>query len=170
MDRLNCIAFPRTASTFLTESLKVAYPSIEIIHVFHKIDVLRKDNNIITILRKPEDAIASWLVKINDNDIDGNLDWYNRFMLATLDRINDIFITDFNSIISDFNTVIQKCKDFYSLPNPEYVNQKDIVEHLRNNYPDRISKERNLILCDEIRKSKNYLQSLELYNQVNSKN
>lgn len=169
MDRLNCVAFPRTASTFFTESLKVAYPDIEIAHIFHKIDVLRKQNNIITILRKPEDAIASWMTKICDDDIDGNLDWYNRFMIATIERFNDIYVTKFEDIVSDVNLVIQKCKDFYSLKEPNIVEPKSIISLLKKEYPDRISKKQNLMLCNEIKKSKNYLKSLELYNQVNNK-
>lgn len=166
MDRLNCIAFPRTASTFLTQSLKVAYPNIEVTHIFHKIDVLRKEKNIITILRKPEDAIASWMTKIDDNDIEGNLDWYNRFMVATLDRIDDIFITDFESITTDVNSVIQKCRSYYSLQEPNKVNPDSIIELLKENYPDRISKERNLFLCDKIKESKNYIESLNLYSKI----
>ncbi len=165
MDRLKCVAFPRTASTFFTESLKVAYPSIEVAHIFHKIDVLRKEKNIITILRKPEDAIASWMTKIDSNDIEGNLDWYNRFMVATLDRVDDIFITDFESITTDVNSVIQKCKNYYSLQEPNTVDSSYIIELLKENYPDRISKERNLFLCDKIKESKNYIESLNLYNK-----
>ena len=165
MDRLVCVAFPRTASTYLTESLKVAYPNIEVAHIFHKIDVLRKEKNIITILRKPEDTIASWMTKIDDNDIEGNLDWYNRFMVATLDRVDDIFITDFESITTDVNSVIQKCKNYYSLQEPNTVDSSYIIELLKENYSDRISKERNLFLCDKIKESKNYIESLNLYNK-----
>ena len=166
MDRLNCVAFPRTASTFLTQSLKVAYPNIEVAHIFHKIDVLRKEKNIITILRKPEDAIASWMTKIDDNDIEGNLDWYNRFMVATLDRVDDIFITDFESITTNVNSVIQKCKSYYSLQEPNTVDSSYVIELLKENYPDRISKERNLFLCDKIKESKNYIESLNLYSKI----
>jgi hypothetical protein len=165
LDRLVCVAFPRTASTYLTESLKVAYPNIEVAHIFHKIDVLRKEKNIITILRKPEDTIASWMTKIDDNDIEGNLDWYNRFMVATLDRVDDIFITDFESITTDVNSVIQKCKNYYSLQEPNTVDSSYIIELLKENYSDRISKERNLFLCDKIKESKNYIESLNLYNK-----
>lgn len=166
MDRLICVAFPRTASTFLTESLKVAYPNIEVAHIFHKIDVLRKEKNIITILRKPEDAIASWMTKINDNDIEGNLDWYNRFMVATLNRLNDVFITNFESITTDVNSVIQKCRNYYSLQEPNNVNPDSILELLKENYPDRISKQRNLSLSDKIKESKNYMESFNLYNKI----
>ena len=166
MGRLVCIAFPRTASTFLTESLKVAYPDIDIFHIFHKIDVLRKEKDIITILRKPEDAIASWMTKIDSTDIEGNLDWYNRFMVATLDRVDDIFITDFESIVTDVNSVINKCKDFYSLPEPNSVNSNDIVKMLEQELPDRISKSQNTLLQKEITLSNSYSKSLEYYNKV----
>jgi hypothetical protein len=165
MDRLICAAFPRTASTYFTEALKVAYPEKEIQHIFHKIEILRKESNVITIIRKPEDAIASWLTKIEATDIEDNLDWYNRFMVATLNR-EDIFVTDFDSVISDVNAVIYQLRDFYSLDKSEFVDSEAIMETLKKDYPDRLSKTKNSKLRDQVLKSPSYEKSLDLYNQV----
>ena len=156
MDRLICVAFPRTASTYLTDALKIAYPDKDIWHIFHKIEVLRKESNIITILRKPEDAISSWLTKVDETDIEGHLDWYNRFMLATLSRISEVFITTFEAIVSDVNAVIAKCAEFYSLETPRLVDIGNI-KHLSTS---------NNSLREKILQSANYLESLNLYKQV----
>ena len=156
MDRLICVAFPRTASTFLTDCLSLAFPKMEIHHIFHKIEILRTESNIVTILRKPEDAISSWLTKVNETDIEGHLDWYNRFMLAILDRISEVFITTYDAIISDVNAVIAKCAEFYSLDAPVTVDAQNI-SHLSTSNPS---------LRDKVLQSPNYVQSLNLYKQV----
>jgi hypothetical protein len=166
LDRLICCAFPRTASTFFTESLKVAYSNIEIAHIFHKIDVLKKEKNIITFLRKTEDAFSSWMTKIDSNDIEGNLDWYNRFMIATLDRVKDICIVDFESITSDVNLAIQICRNYYSLPQPNIVDSVVIVEKIKTEFPDRYSFQQNNSLIEEIKQSKNYQKSLDYFNKI----
>lgn len=166
MDRLICCAFPRTASTYLTESLKVAYPEKNIYHIFHKIDILRKENNMITIIRKPEDAVSSWMTKINNTDIEGNLDWYNRFMIATLNRVDDIFITDFESIISDVNNVIQICKNYFSFKEPNIVDSNSIIKKIKKEYPDRYSFQKNISLIKEIKQSKDYQKSFNYYNEI----
>ena len=166
MGGLICCAFPRTASTYLVESLKVAYPDKEIYHIFHKIEVLRKENNMITIIRKPEDAVASWLTKIDDTDIDGHLDWYNRFLKATLDRFNDIVILEFEEIVSDINIAISKCANFFRLEKPNYVDSNYVVEHIKKELPDRFSLEKNIALIEKIKQSKGYKESFDYYNQV----
>lgn len=165
MDRLICAAFPRTASTYFTESLKVAYPKADIFHSFHKIEILRKESNIVTIIRKPEGAVASWLTKLNEEEIEANLDWYDRFMIATLNR-DDIFVTDFDSVIFDVNAVILECQEFYSLDEPKTVDTKEIVKHLKKNFPDRISKEQNLALQKKVIESPSYGKSIDLFNEV----
>jgi hypothetical protein len=166
LDRLICCAFPRTASTFLTESLKVAYPNTEVAHIFHKIDVLRKEKNIITILRKPEDAIASWITKIDSNDIEGNLDWYNRFMIATIERKDSIYITEFNDVIADVNSVIDQYARYYSFDKPALVDTDTLLKNMLLQYPDRLPSTDNKKLKDEIVKSKNYQKSLSLYKEA----
>ena len=166
MDRLVCAAFPRTASTYFTESLRVAYPQADIFHSFHKIEILRKESNVVTIIRKPEGAVASWLTKLSEQDIEANMDWYDRFMIATLDRFDDIFVTDFDSVIFDVNAVIQECQEFYSLDEPKAVDAKEIVKHLKKNFPDRISKEQNLTLQKKIIESSSYGKSIDLFNEV----
>jgi hypothetical protein len=166
LDRLVCVAFPRTASTYLTESLKVAYPNIEVAHIFHKIDVLRKEKNIITILRKPEDAIASWITKIDDNDIEGNLDWFNRFMIATIERKDSIYITEFDDVITDVNSVIEQYAKYYSFDKPALVDTDIVFKNMLLEYSDRLPSTSNKNLKDKIVKSKDYQKSLSLYEEA----
>ena len=168
MDRLICCSFPRTASTFLVESLRVAYPEKEIYHVFHKIEVLRKQPSMITILREPEYAVASWLTKINEKDIDGNLDWYNRFMKATINRFDEIVVLEFDDIINDVNKSIKKCQQFFNLEEPKYVDSSLVIEKIKLEHINAYSSYKNIELIEQIKQSKYYKDSFDYYQQVKS--
>jgi hypothetical protein len=163
MDRLVTCSFPRTASSFLVESLRVAYPTKEVHHIFHKIDVLRGQDNVISIIRKPEDAVASWLTKIEQNDIEGNLHWYNRFMEVLVKRFQSLVILDFDQITQDVNASIKKCQRFLKLEQPISVDSDLVIEKLKKDLPDRFSHSQNLDLIDKIKESKNYESSFNNY-------
>jgi hypothetical protein len=166
MDRLVCIAFPRTASTYLTEALRVAYPKSQVSHVFHKIDVLRHQKNVVTILRKPEDAIASWLKMTDSKDIEGHLDWFNRFMIATIERKDSIYITEFDNVITDVNSVIDQYARYYSFDKPTLVDMDTLLKDMLLQYPDRLPSTDNKKLKDQIVNSKGYDKSLGLYEEA----
>lgn len=166
MERLVCIAFPRTASTYLTEALRVAYPKSQVSHVFHKIDVLRHQQNIVTILRKPEDAIASWLKMIDSKDIEGHLDWFNRFMTATIERKDSIYITEFDDVVANVNLVIEQYAEHHSFEKPALVDTDILLKNMLAKYPDRLPSTDNKILKEKILKSKNYEKSLDLYEKA----
>jgi hypothetical protein len=122
----------------------------------------------ITILRKPEDAIASWLTKIKEEDIDGNLDWYNRFAKASIDRFYEILVLEFDEVVLDINTSISKCQDFFGLEKPLYVDDLSIIKRIKLEQPDRYSNNKNVSLIEKIKESKNYKDSLDYYYQVKS--
>jgi len=166
MDRLVCVAFPRTASTYLTEALKVAYPESIVSHVFHKIDVLRNQDKIITILRKPEDAVASWLTRVDSEDIEGHLDWFNRFMIATIERKDSIYITEFENVITDVNSVIEQYAKYYSFDKPALVDTDILLKDMELAYSDRLPSTDNKKLKDQIVNSKGYDKSLGLYEEA----
>jgi hypothetical protein len=146
--------------------LKIAYPKSIVLHVFHKIDVLRKQNNVITILRRPEDAIASWLDMIDSKDIEGHLDWFNRFMIATIERKDLIYITEFNEVIADVNLVIDKYAKHYSFDKPAIVITETLLKKMSLEYSDRLPSTDNKKLKKQIVKSKNYGKSLDLYEKA----
>ena len=166
MDRLVCVAFPRTASTYLTEALKVAYPKSIVSHVFHKIDVLRNQDKIITILRKPEDAVASWLKKVDSKDIEGHLDWFNRFMIATIERKDSIYITEFEHVIADVNSVIEQYAKYYSFDKPALVDTDTLLKDMELKYSDTVPSTDNKELKDQIVNSKGYDKSLAFYEKA----
>jgi hypothetical protein len=126
--RITFASFPRTSSTYVIEALLQAYPGCRedgrwnMSHLGrHRIQPIRKDENVITIVRHPLDCCSSTIALEFVEDANGALDWYIRFMQATIARFDEIFVAKFEDVITDVNKVIANYAAKFNLDTPQTV-------------------------------------------------
>ena len=123
-------AYPRTANTFFIVALEhIQKKPISIAHHLHvpalPIRGVQKKIPVVVIVRKPEEAIASLVIRETHIQIKQAIKAYIDFHEPLLRCKNEILITDFYRVIEDFPSVISDINskfdlklDNYSTDNP----------------------------------------------------
>lgn len=163
MDTINFISFPRTATTYCCEAFKYAIPTHNSQIIYHKINSLKKEKNVITILRQPDFAISSTLLLYKKENIVEHLDWYIEFMKVILDRFDKIFVTTFEQVINNVNDVIKIYCSIHKINNYKKINTKTLFQKVAEKFPDNIPTRQNMMLQEKIKKTKNYTEANDLY-------
>lgn len=128
MGRITFASYPRTSSTYVIDALVQAYPGCKEDGRWnmsylgrHRIQPIRKDENVITVVRHPLDCCSSTIALEFVDDANGALDWYIRFMEATIARFDEIFVAKFEDTIADINKVIADYAAKFHLEVPQKV-------------------------------------------------
>jgi cellulose biosynthesis protein BcsQ len=167
LDKINFISFPRTATTYCCEAFKIALPNYHSQIIYHKIDSLKKEKNVVTVVRKPELAIRSTLEIYKKNDVDLYLDWYIEFMEETLNRLDDIFVTTFDEVTNDINKVINKYCMKKNIKNPHLINTKFLLDRLKTSCPGNIPAKRKYKTFEKkILYSNKFSTANNIYNKI----
>jgi hypothetical protein len=119
--RLNWDTFPKSGSAWLARTLELAYPQHEVVWGGHRITTLRKESNVITCIRNPKDCIPSYMLFFNHDNPERLLDWYCRFMAGTIECADRIFVTRFEQITTEPESVMLAYADRFGLEQPQPV-------------------------------------------------
>lgn len=124
----------------------------------HRIQPIRTAENVITIVRHPLDCCAPTVALNFVETANGALDWYIRFMEATIARFDEIFVAKFEDTTTDINKVIADYATKFNLEAPQQVD------------PDKLNK--NQVDVDStdaktaIQNDPLYPKAVELYEKV----
>ena len=138
MGRLNWDTFPKTGSSWLACSLELAYPASEIVWGGHRKTTLKKESNVITVVRNPLDSVSSAMVFFSKTDVEGLLDWYCRFTQEIIDSKHRIFATQFEDLISEPFKVVQAYAKRFELETPKFFTQEMLMEISKKTYPHHL--------------------------------
>lgn len=130
MARLVFDTFPKSGTAWLAGTLKSAYPESEIIWGGHRAATLKKEEQVITAIRNPKDCIPSYMIFFQHNEPGRLLDWYCRFMQGTIDSKDRIFISSFEELTTDPQTVMIKYSKRFLLQEPTPVTVTKIKEQV----------------------------------------
>lgn len=177
MEELICSSFPRSGNHFTSQCLFEAFPN-SAIRFDHKIYMLKESNNVISIVRRPEECVASFRdalpayytgVQVSGEarfGVDDNVLYYVRFMSAVKDNFNRIYVDMFDNLISDPNAVIQKYALKFNLSNALFVDKELALAMVDDSFtPARLNRFPEQYY-DEIRGSKYYEDAMSLYEDI----
>lgn len=136
---------------------------------------LLKDQNAFTIIRKPEEAIPSWISAVEnyfegfagftvENVVDESIKLYIEWMEKTLERIPYIYVTTFESFTQDTQNELNKISKHFDLPFVEYDKNKVMVDykHIPGGNPETELSKTALQHPD-------FYKTVEIYNKVINK-
>ena len=124
-------AFPRCGNTYFYYALKENNPSLKIAHHLHvpalTVQGLKKGKPVAIIVRNPEEAVASLLIRENHITKRQALSLYKQFHKVVLENIESVLVLNFNEVISDFDLVVHKLNNRFdlSLKNFDQSNKLD---------------------------------------------
>lgn len=106
-------AYPRTANTFFIVALEhIQKREIKIAHHLHvpalAMRGIKRNIPTVVLVRKPEDAISSLLIREQHISIDLAIKAYIQFHKPLLKNLNRVLIVDFSRITEDFPSIIDE--------------------------------------------------------------
>ncbi len=113
-----CIeGFPRSANSYAVVAFRLANPDVGIAHHLHVpaqlIQARRLDIPSVLLIRKPEEAVASFLVFQHSENADLYLKAYIRFHKALRSIRPHLVIADFQTVIKNMNAIIRALNETY---------------------------------------------------------
>jgi hypothetical protein len=169
LGRLVWDTFPKSGSAWLARTVELAYPNHEVVWGGHRIATLRRETNVITCIRDPRDAVASYLIFFQHDDPERLLDWYCRFMVGTIENAHRIFVTDFNSITVKPESVMRAYASRFDLSEPQPVTLATIEAKVKETHAAHLPKP---LTAERIEANQRVLDSpslpaaLDLYEQT----
>lgn len=124
-------AFPRCGNTFLHVAVRLAWPGLVIqSHIHDPALYAAADGSIpfVSIVRKPEDTLVSWMI----HNIGKEIELYNEIKAykehLTYAKANkNVLILPFNELTLNTNGVLDKIEKVFNLPKRNPVDTKDIL-------------------------------------------
>jgi hypothetical protein len=138
---LTVSGFPRTGTTYFQQIVKSAFPSLEVIHGYHRILPLKQSGMKAITLRNPCDAVSSWIVFSHPRPVvvDDALDWYCQFIEQALLSPATIIVADFNHFTSQPNNAMDLVGQRLGIE-PTNFDQKELdlkmQKNLSRNFPN----------------------------------
>ena len=132
--------YPRSANTFLVTSLNMSWPDMVVQSHSHDSKHLAAANGlfpVVSVIRNPIDAIASYAVHLSSNEPDGinNLDLllslYGDIAKKTFDNPH-VFAIPFEEVTTDVAGILDLLESKYGLKNRVQVSSEEILNQTRN--------------------------------------
>ena len=122
--------YPRSANTFAVKSFQAANPGVKVRSHHHipafVIQSLRDDKPGMLMVRKPEDAVLSWVVFWKER-VANCLDYYLDFHRALLPYLPRLFIAQFEEVTSQFDQVVIRFNQAFGTDYAPLVHNADTV-------------------------------------------
>lgn len=111
-------AYPRSANTYATFAfLSAQQRDVDVAHHFHAPGAVKaaakRHVPVLTIVRRPEDAVASAMTYRGSSDVGRELDEYLDYYQAVAQCRPAVFVARFESVIEDFGRVTEKFNQRY---------------------------------------------------------
>jgi len=105
--------YPRSANTFAVEAFELAQPRpVRVVHHLHAaaqiIAAVRWGIPTIALIREPEDAILSYLIRDPCATLRSAVARYIRFYEVVAERRDRVVMADFHIVVTDFGSVIRE--------------------------------------------------------------
>ena len=139
--------YPRSANTFATVAFEVAQErSVAIGRHTHAaaqvIEGVRRALPTVVLLRRPEDAITSLLVRNPEISLDLALERYRLFYQKVAAYRNAVVVAEFETVVSDFGAIIAQVNERFGTVFKPYEHSPDsarqvegiVEERSRRNY------------------------------------
>lgn len=170
MGELTVSGFPRTGTTYFQQIVKSAFPSLEVIHGYHRILPLKQPGMKAITLRHPCDAVSSWIVFSHPRQvvIDDALDWYCQFIEQALLAPEKIIVADFNQFTSQPGDAMDLVGQRIGIKPTNFDLTELNVEmrkHLPRNFPSADTQLKNKYLLS-VSDSSFYEKALEMYEEA----
>lgn len=168
MGEINFSSFPRSGNHFAKDLIKKSLPEIELNwDGNHRSSFLNNKRNCFTVIRKPEDCIASWIVYNKDNRVDRAdkvTEWYVAFYEQC--KKNNITTILFLDLIFKPFVVVQFLCNFFDILNIKF--NLPNIDELNKNSTETTKKETVEKIKLEVLNSKFYPKALDIFNEFNS--
>ena len=106
-----CIeGYPRSSNSYAVVAFHLANENVRIAHHHHVLAQIYKSMDyhipIITVIRKPEDAITSFLIFQRSFNVDLYIKTYTQYYKRIISLHDQMIIADFDTVVNNFNKVI----------------------------------------------------------------
>lgn len=167
MGEINFSSFPRSGNHFAKDLIKNCLPNVTINwDGNHRASFLDSKTNCFTIIRKPEDCIASWIIYNKDTRekrIDRVTEWYVAFYeQCTNNKIPTVL---FPVLITEPITVLRFLCNIFNIENKEF--NKFDLDKLNKNATEITKKQEVEQIKFEVKNSKFYPQAIGIFNKFN---
>lgn len=125
--------YPRSGNTFASSAFRLAQDQpVKIAYRLHAPTQLIVAAKIgipaIALIRKPEDAVLSWVIHRSHLNIEQALKGYISFHEAILPYCDKFVIADFDVVVSDFASIIRAVNSKYGTNFQEFVHTEENVQ------------------------------------------
>jgi hypothetical protein len=105
--------FPRSGNTFASVAFRFAQErQVRMAYRLHApiqlIQATQLNIPAVVLIRKPEDAVLSWVIHRPHIAVNQALRGYIRFYESVLPFLDHLVVADFDTVVTDFNVIIQK--------------------------------------------------------------
>lgn len=165
------VTFPRSASRFARSVFETFYGPDVYVEGLCKMRLL-KEKNAFTIIRKPEQAIPSWVSAVEnyfegfagftvENVVDESINLYIEWMEKTLENMSSIFISKFEDFTEDTQNELNKISKHFDLPLVKYDKSMVMVDykHIPGGNPETE-------LSKTVIYHSNFYKTIDAYNNV----
>jgi hypothetical protein len=125
---------------WLKATLELSFPQHLVVFGSHRITTLRKESNVITSIRSPKDCIPSYMLFFNHDNPERLLDWYCRFMAGTIECADRIFVTRFEQVTTEPESVMLAYADRFGLEQPQPVTPAKVKAKVLETHPEHLPK------------------------------
>lgn len=167
MDRINLETYPKSGTGYLYSSLKLSFLNYLVDFPHHAAYGLNR-NNLITIVRNPQQCITSWAFETKNKDIKSLEAWYIRFLQKTESKKSKIYIVNFDDYIKKHDFFLKDFADKFELKNYQKVSNQDVLDYMRKNLPNNLPKEskQKKAFTEKTKRTYDFKKSLFWYNEV----
>ena len=173
MGSVEVTSFPRSASTWLIECLRAAFPQEQVATHGHVYRVIGRARNLIVPIRNPLDSVSSWMQFTGNDDANALLDWYIRFYDAIYRGIRQVHIVEFDDLVSDPNGVMDWLSGVLRLGEPQVIDvgslETSMSESLKDHVPSRDRRADTARLREQVKLASNYKDSVGSFARLNGR-
>lgn len=163
---INFSSFPRSGNHFAKDLISNCLPNVVLNwDSHHRASFFNNKKNCFTIIRKPEDCIASWIIynkDIREKRIDRVTEWYIAFYKQCI--INNIPVMHFSTLIAEPILVLNFLCNIFNIKNKN-VYQYDLSELDKNETKITQRKEvtdlKKQVICSDY-----YVPAMKIYEKA----
>jgi hypothetical protein len=144
-EMLRLTGFPRSGNKFVISAVKLLYfPELDHNSTYHSPDGVFSNTEYpnLFVVRNPKDAVSSWVYHARHNMGErnnpnyappGSLLFYESFLLAALNNIENVCILSFDSFTNDIEYIKQRINNAFMIENTGEATVQDVKDYMTTN-------------------------------------